>query len=346
MNFLVTGGLGRIGCEAAAHLLSKGHNVRITDTLASAEIPDEIRAKIAGAAYQQVDVRDFAAVRESCQGMDGVVHMAGIPFPLFSKSAEIYHINAGGTFNVYQAAADAGIKRVVAASSINWLGNGFGKKLIDVQYFPVDEAHPGFATDVYAFSKQILEETAVYFWRHARISSISLRFPWVMNTGWFGEEQALDHLQACREAYDSLLMLPQDQRREQAQALLNQYLEIRQRRQRDEIQYQDIFQFFVTVPGARLLFGVDNFWSILDNRDAATVIEQALLAEFDGAHSVFVADPYTLTGLPSREMAALFYPNVKTWHRQIQGAQTLLNTERAQGLFDFAPQYSIKRLYD
>ena len=47
----------------------------------------------------------------------------------------------------------------------------------DIEYFPIDEAHPDFTTDAYSFSKRILEETAAYFWRREAISGVQLRFP-------------------------------------------------------------------------------------------------------------------------------------------------------------------------
>ena len=70
---------------------------------------------------------------------------------------QIFQINAAGSFNVYQAAADAGIKRVVSASSINALGFNFGVKASRIRYLPIDEDHPNVTTDAYSFCKEVLD---------------------------------------------------------------------------------------------------------------------------------------------------------------------------------------------
>ena len=38
------------------------------------------------------------------------------------------------------------------------LGYGFGVREWDIQYFPIDEDHPSYATDTYSFSKTVVEE--------------------------------------------------------------------------------------------------------------------------------------------------------------------------------------------
>ena len=93
-------------------------------------------------------------------GIDGVVHLAAFRHPGLAPEHRLFHVNVSGTFNVFRAAADAGIKRVVCASSINALGYNFGIKFPEgqLQYFPIDEAHPTYTTDPYSFSKGAIEE--------------------------------------------------------------------------------------------------------------------------------------------------------------------------------------------
>ena len=109
--------------------------------------------------------------------IDGVVQLAAIPNPAGGTAPDIFHINCTGTFNVYQAAAEEGIKRAVSTSSINALGSNFGVKAFQLSYFPIDEKHPQQTTDAYSLSKQILEETAEYFSRRDGISGVCLRLP-------------------------------------------------------------------------------------------------------------------------------------------------------------------------
>jgi nucleoside-diphosphate-sugar epimerase len=109
-----------------------------------------------------------------------VVWRVSCTWPRFLTRADaLFHINCTGTFNVYQAAAEEGIKRVVSASSINALGFNFGGVPFQLSYLPIDEAHPTQTSDVYSLSKQILEDTADYFWRRDGISGVCLRLPFV-----------------------------------------------------------------------------------------------------------------------------------------------------------------------
>ena len=171
MRILVTGGTGRVGQTAVHHLLSQGHQVHVIGLDESFELE--------GATYARCDIDDYEALCAHAEGREGIVHLAAIPFPGGGTPEKLFDVNCTGTFNVYQAAATAGIKRVVSASSINALGFNFGTVHFDIEYFPIDEAHLDFTTDAYSFSKRILEETAAYFWRREAISGVQLRFPFV-----------------------------------------------------------------------------------------------------------------------------------------------------------------------
>ncbi|MGO8126710.1 NAD-dependent epimerase/dehydratase family protein, partial [Rhizobium ruizarguesonis] len=74
------------------------------------------------------------------------------------------------------------------ASSINALGCAYNITDFSPQYFPIDEAHPSYTTDPYSFSKQTVEEIGEYYWRRDGISSVALRFPWVIAQSWFESE--------------------------------------------------------------------------------------------------------------------------------------------------------------
>ena len=167
MNILVTGGLGSVGRPLVKLLVKNGHAVKVIGRRPEAEVEAEL---IPGASYTSCDINEFSSIRQQVRGMDTVIHLAAIPAPMMAPGVEIFRINCSGTFNVYEAAAQEGIRRVVTASSINWLGFNFGIKSFPIQYFPLDEAHPNFTTDAYSFSKQIIEEVAAYYWRREGIS--------------------------------------------------------------------------------------------------------------------------------------------------------------------------------
>jgi NAD(P)-dependent dehydrogenase (short-subunit alcohol dehydrogenase family) len=339
MKVLVTGGIGNIGLEVSTYLLSQGYEVRIIDHIDPQEISSEIFAKIQGAEYQYVDIRNFAKVKTSCAGIDAIVHLAAIPHPIAGSEAEIFEINAGGTFNLYQAAADARIARVISASSINFLGNGFGTRWIDIEYFPIDETHPGHSTDVYAYSKQLLENTAEYFWRRSGITSACLRFPFVVNPRQISIERLEQIFRSNTEAYTQLINLSPAERQKHAQALKAQYLDLRHQRMLGEINFRELYSTLAESPGGMLLFGCDDFWTYLPVADTARSIESALTAVYEGCQPFYIAAPNNSIGVPTRDLTTMFYPEVKTWRKDIQGAETLLDIEKARSVLGFEPSH-------
>jgi nucleoside-diphosphate-sugar epimerase len=330
-----------IGHVTVEHLVAKGFSVRVIDHVPEQDIDGRVAEKIRGADYRQVDIRDYDDLYSHFDNIDGVAHLAAIPYPTHGRKAELFSINAVGTFNLFHAAANAGIKRVVCASSINFLGNGFSNRWIDVQYFPIDEVHPGYTTDVYAFSKVIVEAVAQYFWRREGIPSICMRYPFVYNPMWFTGELFDEFQSSIQSSHKALIEMHDDERRSYVEALISEFWDIRQKRNSGEIDFFEMLKFFQSTPGAALLFGRDDFWSVLDVRDAARSIELALTAEYEGCHPLYIAAAHNSTGLPSRDLGNLFYPEVQTWKRHIEGAETLLNTEKARELLGFEPGYSI-----
>src|SRR5581483_2684140 len=120
MRALVTGGAGFIGSNLADRLLADGFEVRVLDNL-STGFPDNVPA---AAELVEGDVRDESAVRAAVAGVDLVFHQAAhravlqsVQNPLSTDLA-----NTHGTLLVLKAAQDAGVRRVVAASSSSVYG--------------------------------------------------------------------------------------------------------------------------------------------------------------------------------------------------------------------------------
>ncbi len=347
MKVLITGGSGHIGSFTTAHLMAQGHSVRVVDRNPAGELPPDAAERIRGAEYAQVDITDFAALHPLFEGMDAVVHLAAIPSPIPGKDAEIFGINVGGTFNVYQAAADLGVKRVVSASSINALGNNYGIRNIDVHYFPIDEDHPGYTTDVYSYSKQILEETAAYFWRRNGISGVCMRFPFVFNPEWFarrpwGGDREMFHAHLQR-SFDALMALPEAERQAEVETLRTRLHELRERQERGEISHEEMRAEFQKMPHAMMFFGRNDFWTSLDVRDAAQAIGKALIADYEGSHPLWIVGSHNSAGLPSMALASLMYPDVKTWKRPVEGDESLVSIDKARALIGFEPEYVTER---
>ena len=148
------------------------------------------------------------------RGCEAVVHLAAIANPMFVAPHELFHVNVQGTYNVYEAAAEEGIKRIVQASSINAFGCFWGNRDIAPSYFPLDEAHPTGTTDVYSFSKEVVEDIGEYYWRRNGITSISLRFPGVWSHHRMASDEAKAHRQHMRDVLDEFVAQPAAQQQE------------------------------------------------------------------------------------------------------------------------------------
>ena len=68
------------------------------------------------------DIRDAEPMRKACAGIDTVVHLAADPSPGAEFGSSVLPMNIIGTHHVFQAAADAGVRRVIFASSIHAVG--------------------------------------------------------------------------------------------------------------------------------------------------------------------------------------------------------------------------------
>ena len=95
--------------------------------------------------------------------IDAVVHFAAIPRIMIVPDNEVFCINAMGTYNVIEAAAKLGIRKVVIASSETTYGVVFAHEHRDPDYFPLDEEYDVNPFDSYALSKVVNEKTARAF---------------------------------------------------------------------------------------------------------------------------------------------------------------------------------------
>lgn len=130
---LITGGAGFIGSHLGDALLADGHAVRILDDLSTGKrsnLPlDNPRIELL-----QGDVADADLVRRAAQGCKAVVHLAAVASVQASVEDPVrtHQSNFVGTLNVCEAMREAGIKRVVFASSAAVYGNnGEGESITE-----------------------------------------------------------------------------------------------------------------------------------------------------------------------------------------------------------------------
>ncbi len=128
MKVLLTGGAGFIGQHVMRRLLTRGHDVRILDSLRPDVHANASWMPPPGVALHQGDVRDAAAVDLALQGIESVVHMAakvglGVDvqdLPDYASSNDV------GTAVLLAGMARAKVARLTLASSMVVYGEGFG----------------------------------------------------------------------------------------------------------------------------------------------------------------------------------------------------------------------------
>ena len=158
MRIAVTGSSGRIGRYIVRELVAAGHEV----------IGLDLRSQVGSL---QVDLTDSGQVYEGLVGSQAIVHMGAWANPGLVPDTRTYSDNVAGTFNVFQAAADLGIRRVVSASSNQVYGFAGAPPL----YVPVDEDHPCRPLNCYALSKMAGEQAADYFSANKKLEILSFR---------------------------------------------------------------------------------------------------------------------------------------------------------------------------
>ena len=121
---LVTGGAGFIGSNLADELIKRGAKVRIVDNFLTGfrENLDEISGDFD---FIEADVADADAVKKAVEGVEIVFHQAALPSVPRSVDDPLETHNAcvNGTFNILNAARDAGVKRVIYAASSSAYGD-------------------------------------------------------------------------------------------------------------------------------------------------------------------------------------------------------------------------------
>jgi len=163
----VTGALGNAGRAIVARLETAGYAVvRIDIAPPSNPFYDPSRV---------VDLTAYGDVLANLYGADGVVHFGSNPWPDddFFTGAQRYANNTVATFNVFQAACQLGIKRVVYASSETVQGNPFVR--VSPMRLPILETDELMPQTAYALSKVSVEQLATYMQKVHGTTFVGLR---------------------------------------------------------------------------------------------------------------------------------------------------------------------------
>lgn len=160
-----TGGSGRLGKYVTEDLRSH----------CALTVLDVKPPQAEGVQYVEASVTDFAALKRAFAGQDAVVHLAAIPNPRTAPADVTFHTNVQGTWNVLQAAEDAGVRRVVVASSDAALGLHYNPPGYGPQYLPIDEKHPLRPVEFYSLSKEVTEVMCRSYANRGKLEVLAIR---------------------------------------------------------------------------------------------------------------------------------------------------------------------------
>lgn len=162
MKMLITGGAGFIGADLANRLVTLGHHVRVLDDLSAGD-RSALRPEVL---FTRGDVRDIPKLWTLLRDVECVYHLAArvsVPESVLYP-VEYNAVNVGGTVSLMTAARDAGVRRVVLASS----GTVYGEQ----KEQPIVETATPHPPNPYAVSKLASEYYVIAIGAHCGIEVV------------------------------------------------------------------------------------------------------------------------------------------------------------------------------
>ena len=167
--YLVTGGAGFIGAHIVEELVRRGEQVRVLDNFSTGK-RDSLTPLLDSIELIEGDMRSYHIVREAVDGVEFILHQGALPSVPRSINDPITtnDVCVGGTLNILDAARDAGVKRVVYASSSSVYGeNKALPKREDMMPQPISP---------YAVAKLAGERYCHVFSRTYGLETVALRY--------------------------------------------------------------------------------------------------------------------------------------------------------------------------
>ena len=168
-KFLVTGGAGFIGSHIVEELVKRDNRVRVLDNFSSGKkehlSPFKDRIDLI-----EGDIRDISTCARAVKSIDVIFHqaaMTSVPGSVEEPGA-CNAVNVSGTLNMLMAAREAGVKRLVFASSSSIYG--------DEPELPNREEELGIPQSPYAVSKRTGEIYCQMYTKLFGFSTVCLRY--------------------------------------------------------------------------------------------------------------------------------------------------------------------------
>lgn len=157
----VLGGAGFLGSHIVDRLIAEDHKVVVMDNLSSGKRENVNKE----ADFGKADILNYSELLTCMNGCDTVFHLAAIPRVRYSEEhpMETHEANVTGTLNVLLAAKEAGIKKIVFASTSAIYGD-MGKD----RYEQIPQSP-------YAIQKKLCEEYMMFYSRKFEIPIYALR---------------------------------------------------------------------------------------------------------------------------------------------------------------------------
>jgi UDP-glucose 4-epimerase len=175
MNYqraLITGGAGLVGSHIADLLVKENlSEIVVLDDFSRGRLENLESAKAqANLTVVRGDIRDRALVQEVMQGVDVVFHQAAVRITQCAEDPRLaLEVLADGTFNILEAGAMAGVKKIIAASSASVYGLA--------EEFPTPESHSGYHNrTLYGAAKMFNEGLLRSFHQMYGLEYIALRY--------------------------------------------------------------------------------------------------------------------------------------------------------------------------
>jgi len=155
---LVTGGAGFLGSHLVDALVAAGDEVIVLDNLRRGALANIDHLCSKHVTFIEGDIRDYSAILEASTGVDVLYHLAAQSNVIGAITDTDYSFttNVVGTYNVLKGAAQAGVRRLVFASSREVYG--------EPESIPVPESAPLDAKNVYGASK-VAGEAYCHVWQ-------------------------------------------------------------------------------------------------------------------------------------------------------------------------------------